>query len=221
MMIPIMISKLFNFSFPRAVLFLFAAGMMLGALPAQAAQKVDPHADPDAFLSAVAGNMLEAVKADPQALKGDTQAITALVRQYAMPYVNIDKTTRLAAGRHWREATDTQKQALASAFTNTLIRTYSGAFTQVSAGTSITLQPFRGDPQADDVVVRTLVSRANATPVAVDYRLEKTPDGWKVYDLNVEGIWLIQNYRNQFSQEIGRNGIDGLIAALNAKSGSR
>ena len=105
-----------------------------------------------------------------------------------------------------------------SAFRGTLVRTYSGALTRVTSGTTITALPFRGDPKADDVVVRTLISQPNGQPVGVDYRLEKTPQGWKIYDMNVEGIWLIENYRNQFAQQINQNGIDGLIQALNQRN---
>ncbi|MFT0531997.1 phospholipid-binding protein MlaC [Castellaniella hirudinis] len=204
----------------RPLMLGLAIGLLgLSATAARAAQAIDAHAAPDVFLDAVANTMLDAVKADPDALKGDVGAISSLVRQYALPYVDINKTTRLAAGRYWRQASKPQQDDLVKAFTGTLIRTYSGAFTRVTPATRITLQPFRQDPGADDVVVRTLVSQPNSADIGVDYRLEKTPDGWKVYDLNVEGIWLIQNYRNQFSQEIGRSGIDGLIQALNTKSG--
>jgi len=199
---------------------LLGLALALCAAPAARAEHaVDPKAAPDVFLGAVANNMLEAVKADPLALKGDVGHITALVRQYALPYVDMDKTTRLAAGRYWRQASAQQQADLVKAFTGTLIRTYSGAFTRVTPATTITLLPFRGDAQGDDAVVRTSVSQPNSSPIGVDYRLEKTDAGWKVYDLNVEGIWLIQNYRNQFAQEIGRSGVDGLIKALNAKSG--
>lgn len=199
---------------------LLGAALTLGFLPAaQAEHPIDPKATPDVFLGAVANNMLEAIKADPLALKGDVSHITALVRQYALPYVDMNKTTRLAAGRYWRQASAAQQEALVQAFTGTLIRTYSGAFTRVTPDTVITLLPFRGEAQADDAVVRTTVSQPNSPAIGVDYRMGQTDAGWKVYDLNVEGIWLIQNYRNQFSQEIGRSGIDGLIKALNAKSG--
>lgn len=203
----------------RAALLGLALG--LAVLPAaQARQAVDPKAAPDAFMMAVASNMLDAVKADPKALQGDTSHITALVREYALPYVDMNKTTRLAAGRYWRQATPAQQQALVDAFMGTLIRTYSGAFTKVTPDTTMTLLPFRGDDATGDAVVRTTVSQSNSSPINVDYRLEQTDAGWKVYDLAVEGIWLIQNYRNQFSQEIARSGIDGLIKALNAKNGS-
>lgn len=184
---------------------------------AMAEQTIDPKAAPNDFLESIADNMLQAVKADPQALAGDASAITELVRKYALPYVDMEKTTRLAAGQNWRKATDKQKQELVNAFTNTLIRTYSGAFKRISADTTITIKPFRGDVNADDAVVRTSISQSNSAPIDVDYRLSRDSNGWQVYDLNVEGIWLIQNYRNQFTQEINRNGIDGLIQALNKK----
>ncbi|CAM5193577.1 Phospholipid transport system substrate-binding protein OS=Castellaniella defragrans OX=75697 GN=HNR28_002090 PE=4 SV=1 [Castellaniella defragrans] len=200
-----------------ASLCLLGLALCLGvSLAAPAAERpVDTKASPEVFLSAVANNMLDAVKADPKALQGDTGHITAIVRQYALPYVDMNKTTRLAAGRYWRQASAQQQADLVKAFTGTLIRTYSGAFTRVTPSTVITMLPFRAGNSADDAVVRTTVSQPNGSPIGVDYRLEKTSDGWKVYDLNVEGIWLIQNYRNQFSEEISRSGIDGLIKALN------
>lgn len=182
-----------------------------------AERPVDARAAPDVFLGAVADNMLAAVKADPKAMAGDVPHISAIVRQYALPYVDMNKTTRLAAGRYWRQASAAQQTQLIKAFTGTLIRTYAGAFTRVTPATKITLAPFRGDDKTDDAVVRTTVSQSNAPPLGVDYRLSRTDGVWKVYDLNVEGIWLIQNYRNQFAEEINRSGIDGLIKALSQK----
>lgn len=198
-------------------------GLILGlavAAPAQAERAVDPKAEPNAFMEAIANNMLDAVKTDPGARQGDVAAITRLVEQYAMPYVDMNKTTRLSAGRYWRQASDAQKSALIEAFKGTLIRTYSGAFTRVDNSSQIRFLPFRGDPQADDAVVRSTVSQPNAPSVSVDYRLERSPQGWRIYDLGVEGIWLIQNYRNQFAQQINSNGIDGLIKALKAHTAS-
>jgi phospholipid transport system substrate-binding protein len=135
-----------------------------------------------------------------------------------MPYVDFQKTTRLAAGHYWRQASDAQKIALADAFRGTLVRTYSGAMGKVNASTKISLLPFRGDPTAQDVVVRTVLDQNNQQPLEMDYRLERTPKGWSMYDLNVEGIWLIENYRNQFAQQINHDGIDGLIRALNQRN---
>jgi len=191
---------------------------LVAAGPAQAQRPVDPKAEPNAFMEAIANNMLDAVKADERARQGDVAAITALVEQYAMPYVDMDKTTRLSAGRYWRQASPQQKTALIEAFKGTLIRTYSGAFTKVDSNSRIDFQPFRGDPAADDAVVRSTVTQPNAPSVGVDYRLERTDAGWKIYDLGVEGIWLIQNYRNQFAQQINSSGIDGLIQALSSRN---
>jgi len=101
----------------------------------------------------------------------------------------------------------------------TLIRTYSGALTKVDNGTSMQVLPFRGDADAKDVVVRSnVVQASNTQPIRVDYRLRREPEGWRIYDINVENVWLIQNYRNQFAQQINRSGIDGLIVALNERN---
>ncbi|WP_028357384.1 MlaC/ttg2D family ABC transporter substrate-binding protein [Brackiella oedipodis] len=169
--------------------------------------------DPNAFVQNIGDQTLNAFKQNSAARNGNIAAIQGIVNQHLMPNVDFQKTTRLAVGQPWRKATDAQKQQLTEGFKETLIRTYSGAFKNITPNTKITLQPFRGNAQAKDVVVRSSISAANG-PVAVDYRLEKSGNTWKVYDFSVEGIWLIQNYRNQFTQEINRGGIDGLIKAL-------
>ncbi|MGG4605882.1 phospholipid-binding protein MlaC [Paenalcaligenes sp. Me131] len=186
--------------------------------PLSSAQTIDATSAPQDFVEAVASTALNAVKNDDAARQGDREAVKALIETHILPYVNFEKTTRLAAGRHWRTATPEQRQNLINAFKNTLIRTYSGAMTKVDDKSSISMQPFRGDANANDVVVRSMINQSNGPAVAVDYRLEKTPEGWKVYDLNVENIWLIQNYRNQFNDQIAQNGIDGLINALNQQN---
>ncbi|KRC71768.1 putative phospholipid-binding protein MlaC precursor [compost metagenome] len=192
---------------------------LLGMAAATAAQaRPDPNGPPDAFVLAAANETLDVLKADGSVKAGNTARINEVVDQHILPFVNFQKTTRLAAGRYWRQATEQQKTALAEAFRGTLVRTYSGALTRVTPSTRITGLPFRGDAKADDVVVRTLISQSNSQPVGVDYRLEKTAQGWKIYDMNVEGIWLIENYRNQFAQQINQNGIDGLIQALNQRN---
>jgi len=167
----------------------------------------------------VADQVLAALKADSSVRAGNTARVNQIVDELILPNVNFEKTTRLAAGRYWRQATPEQQAALVKAFRGTLGRSYSGAFTRVDEGTSIKVLPFRGEADATDLVVRSQVTqRANTQPIALDYRLEKTPQGWKIYDLNVENIWLIENYRNQFSQQISQNGIDGLIQALNQRA---
>src|SRR5690554_6712347 len=200
---------------------LWAAGLLMTAAAllasgmAHAQTTPNPKAAPNEFVQAVADNALQAVKNDQAVKNGDLSRINELVDQLILPYVNFEKTTRLAAGRYWRQASPEQQKALVDAFRGTLIRTYSGVLSSVDEVSRIDIQPFRGDPNADDVVVRSLVTQRNGPAVGVDYRLERTPEGWKVYDINIENIWLIQNYRNQFAQQIQQSGIDGLIKALN------
>ena len=203
--------------FPLLQRLAFAGLLGLAATPAVQAQP-NANGTPNEFVLAAANEALDVLKADGAVKAGNTARINQVVNEHILPYVNFQKTTRLAAGRYWRQATEQQRTALADAFRGTLVRTYSGALTRVTSGTTITALPFRGDPKADDVVVRTLISQPNGQPVGVDYRLEKTPQGWKIYDMNVEGIWLIENYRNQFAQQINQNGIDGLIQALNQRN---
>lgn len=178
------------------------------------AQSVDAKQPPAAFIEEVTAQTLDVVKKDKAAQAGDRTAIERLVDQYVLPYVNFEKTTRLATGRHWRDASEKQRADLVDAFKGTLIRTYSGSLDNVDNLSAINVGPFRGDPSANDVVVRSTIVQRNGPEVAVDYRMENTPQGWKIYDLNVEGIWLIQNYRNQFSQVINQKGFDGLIETL-------
>lgn len=196
---------------------LMAFALVLGISHAHA-QKVDRKQPPAEFIDEIATQALDAVKNDTAAQGGDRAAINALVNQYVLPYVNFEKTTRLATGRHWRQASPEQRNALVDSFKNTLIRTYSGALANVNKLSSIQVGPFRGDANAEDVVVRTTIIQHDGPAVGVDYRMEQTPDGWLIYDLNVEGIWLIQNYRNQFSEVIQRDGIDGLIDSLNKQT---
>ncbi|MCB5363618.1 ABC transporter substrate-binding protein [Pusillimonas sp. CC-YST705] len=199
----------------------FIAPLVLGAAcaaSAHAQQKVDPKAAPDAFVQTVANNALQAIQNEPAASRTDLNRLNQLVDQYVLPYVDLQKTTRLAAARHWRMATPEQQARLVEAFKGTLIRTYSGALAKADEVSNITIQPYRGEADAKDAHVRSSLSQRNAPSVNVDYRLENTPEGWKIYDLNVEGIWLIQNYRNQFNQTISQQGIDGLIDTLNQRN---
>ncbi|MYZ42211.1 MlaC/ttg2D family ABC transporter substrate-binding protein [Schauerella aestuarii] len=195
-----------------------ALGFLGLALAATAQAKPDPNGAPDKFVQDAANEALDVLKSDAQLRSGDLNRVNQAVDQHILPYVNFEKTTRLAAGRYWRQASADQQQRLAQAFRGTLVRTYSGALTRVNQQTKIAMLPFRGDANAKDVVVSSTISQPNDQPVRVDYRLEKTAQGWKIYDINVEGIWLIENYRNQFAQQINQNGVDGLINALNQRN---
>lgn len=185
-----------------AGLFLFA-----GASHAQADAKA-----PDALIKEVSANVLDAVKADKSIQAGDVQKVIALVETKVMPHVNFQRMTSAAVGRAWRQATPEQKTRLQDEFKVLLVRTYSGALAQVKDQT-VELKPFRAAAGDSEVVVRTEV-RGKGEPVQLDYRLEKSDSGWKIYDVNVLGIWLVDNYRSSFAQEISAGGIDGLINKL-------
>ena len=177
---------------------------------------------PDALIKEVSTDVLDAVKADKSIKQGDVQKVIALVDAKVMPYVNFQRMTSSAVGRYWRQATPDQQKRLQEEFKVLLVRTYSGAVAQVQDQT-VEIKTMRGAAADKEVVVRTEI-RGRGDPVQLDYRLEQAAAGsWKIYDVNVLGVWLVENYRNSFSQEIGANGIDGLIAKLaerNAKAGA-
>ena len=193
--------------------------MLAGLLLAGAAAFVRPvHAAdeaPDALVKRLSTDVLETIKADKSIKAGDVNKIMALVDSKIMPNVNFQRMTASAVGPAWRQATPEQQQRLQEEFKKLLVRTYAGALDQVS-DQSVVVRPFRGSPDDKEVLVRTEV-RGSGDPVQLDYRLEKTPGeagGWKIYNLNVLGVWLVDTYRSQFAQEINAKGIDGLIAAL-------
>ena len=167
---------------------------------------------PDALIKQVSTDVLDSVRADKDILAGDVQKVIVLVDAKVMPHVNFQRMTASAVGRYWRQATPEQQKRLQAEFKNLLVRTYSGALAQVKDQT-VQLKPMRGGADDAEVVVRTEV-RGKGDPIQLDYRLEKSADGWKIYDVNVMGVWLVENYRNSFAQEIGTSGIDGLIAKL-------
>jgi len=175
---------------------------------------------PDAMIEQLSNQVLAAIKADKNALQsGDLVPVMKIVDDLIMPNVDFERMTASAVGPSWRRATPDQKQKLQQAFKTLLIRTYAGALKQVGDQT-VEMRPFRGNPTDQEVIVQTRV-RGKGDPIQLDYRLERTPGqgaGWKIYDLNVLGIWLVDNYRPQFSQQINAGGIDALIQALNARN---
>jgi phospholipid transport system substrate-binding protein len=167
---------------------------------------------PDALIKQVSTDVLDAVKADKSIQAGDTQKVIALVDSMVMPHVNFQRMTASAVGRYWRQATPDQQKRLQDEFKTLLVRTYSGALAQVRDQT-VSMKPMRSSPTDTEVIVRTEV-RGKGDSIQLDYRLEKADSGWKIYDVNVLGVWLVENYRNSFAQEIGANGVDGLIGKL-------
>ncbi len=167
---------------------------------------------PDALIKRVSSEVLDAIKADKAIQAGETNRVLALVDTKVMPNVNFTRMTASAVGRNWRQATPEQKARLQQEFKTLLIRTYSGALSQVN-DQKLNVKPLRAAAGDTEVTVRTEVL-GRGDPVQLDYRMEKTPTGWKIYDLNVLGIWLVETYRTQFAQEVSANGLDGLIASM-------
>lgn len=172
---------------------------------------------PDALIEKVSNDVIDTIKADKAIQGGDLQKINGLVDEKVMPYVNFERMTAAAVGRYWRQATPEQRKRLQDEFKTLLVRTYAGALTQVRDQTTVQLKPMRSSPGDAEVIVRTQVL-GKGEPVQLDYRLEKAGDSWKIYDVNVLGVWLVEQYRNSFAQEIGANGIDGLIGKLAEKN---
>lgn len=169
----------------------------------------------DAFIRRVSTETLDMVKADKSLRNGDTGRIMQMVDSKLMPHVNFRRMTALATGPSWRKASPEQQKRLQDEFKTLLVRTYSGALSQVS-DQSVVVKPLRPGQDDKNLVVNTEV-RGKGDPVQLDYRLEKTPGegaGWLIYDFNVMGIWLIENYRTQFTKEVNSGGIDGLINSL-------
>ncbi len=193
----------------RRVAVLAAAAVLAG--PALAADEA-----PDVLIRRLSTEVLDTIKADKALQSGDVNKVIALVDTKIMPNVNFQRMTASAVGPGWRQATPEQQKRLQDEFKTLLVRTYSGALTQVTSEQTILVKPMRGSGDDAEVTVRTEV-KGRGDPIQLDYRLEKTTGqgaGWKIYNLNVLGVWLVEQYRSQFAQEINAKGLDGLIAAL-------
>lgn len=174
---------------------------------------------PDAFIQRITNETLNTIKADPALRGGDMGKIMQLVDNQLMPHVNFHRMTALATGPAWRRATDAQKKRLQEEFKILLVRTYAGGLNQINDQV-VVVKPLRPNQPDKNLVVNTDL-RGQGSPVQFDYRLEKTPGqgaGWMIFDMNILGVWLIENYRNQFTQEINAGGIDALIASLAARN---
>ncbi len=210
-----------KFFLSRLFAMLLVSTSSLLALPVSAADQAA-----DALIKGMSTDMLDTIKADKAIQAGDVSRIIALVDAKIMPNVDFQRMTAAAVGPAWRQATAEQQKRLQEEFKILLVRSYAGALNQVSDQT-ITVKPMRAAPEDKEVVVRTEV-KGRGDAIQLDYRLEKTPGqgaGWKIYNLNVLGVWLVETYRSQFAQEINANGIGGLIVTLternkaNAKKG--
>ncbi|RQH04464.1 MlaC/ttg2D family ABC transporter substrate-binding protein [Paraburkholderia dinghuensis] len=198
-------------------LFLFIA-LLAGLAPGVSAfaQTTVDQSDPQALIKTATQQVLDEVRTNSIA-PDDIARVRGIVDRDILPYVDFKRTTQLAMGRHWRTATPEQQQRIETEFQSLLIHLYSGALAQLKPDQQIEYLPMRSSPGDTDAVVRTL-AQTSGKPVEIDYRLYKTPQGWRLYDLNVLGAWLIQTYRQQFNEEIQQGGIDGLIQFLTARN---
>jgi phospholipid transport system substrate-binding protein len=190
--------------------------MTIGALafaPLAAAQEA-----PDALIKRISQEVLDTAKNDKEIQGGNQKRVLELVEAKVLPYVDFQRMTALAAGRFWREATPEQQKQLTNEFRTLLVYTYSGAISQVR-DQKLEFKPMRADPSDTEVEVRSqVVQPRGGDPIQLNYRLEKLPSGWKIYDVNVLGAWLVETYKGNFAAEISKGGIDGLIKTLADKN---
>lgn len=196
------------------VLLLGSASLL--ALPALAADEAA-----NALINRLSGEVLDSIKSNPSIRAGDVAKIVTLVDATVMPHMDFKRMTASAVGPAWRQASPEQQKRLQEEFKTLLVRTYAGAVAQ-AADLRVVVKPLRASPQDTEVVVRTEI-QGRGDPVQLDYRLEKTSGdgaGWKIYNLNVMGVWLVETYRSQFAQEVNIKGVDGLIATLTDRNKS-
>jgi phospholipid transport system substrate-binding protein len=173
---------------------------------------------PDGLVKFVVEDVMNTIKTDKAIQSGDLRKINSLVDQKILPYSDFQKTTRMSMGRNWSKATPAQQALITQEFKTLLIRIYGGALAQVK-DQKIQYKPFRASADDTDVIVRTVVV-GKGEPIQLDYRLEKTANVWRVYDINILGAWLVESYRNQFNDQISKGGIDGLIQFLQQRNNS-
>jgi phospholipid transport system substrate-binding protein len=172
---------------------------------------------PDVLVKRISQDVIDTAKADKDIQAGNQKRIVELVETKILPHVDFQRMTSLAAGRFWRDATPEQQKALTNEFRSLLVFTYSGALSQVK-DQKVEFKPLRAAPTDTEVEVRSQVVQPRGEPIQLNYRMEKLATGWKIYDINVLGAWLVETYKGNFAAEIGKSGIDGLIKTLADKN---
>jgi phospholipid transport system substrate-binding protein len=181
---------------------------------------VSSHADnvaPDVLVKGTTIEVTTILKRDKAVLLNDSQKLYALIDAKVLPHFDFNQMTMLAVGRYWRQATPAQQQALVKEFRTLLVRTYANALAEFN-NQVIEFKPFTMPANATDATVQTQVKQPGAQPIPIDYSMEKTDTGWKVYDVSIDGVSLVTNYRSSFGSEIRNSGIDGLIRTLTARN---
>ena len=172
---------------------------------------------PEDVISTITQEIVDEIKNRPDLSSGNLASINELVDKKVMPILDFEKMTALAVGKKWRSATDAQKSSLMKVFRQLLLLSYSGSI-KFAEQAKVKILPPRRKPGDTNVVVRTRVSIPGQQAIPVNYRMKFTNDGWKIYDLNVLGLWLVDNYRVQFSQIVDTRGVDGLIDVIDKKN---
>ena len=178
---------------------------------------------PDAMVRKNTNEILAAIKADKGLAAGDQKKIEALANDKVLPYFNFVRMTQLAVGRNWKDASEDQKKLLIEEFRTLLVRTYSTSLTQFRDQT-IEVKPTKMTAADTEVVVKTQINQPGGQAIPIDYSMEKSSGAWKVYDVLIDGVSLVTNYRSSFNTEIQKSGIDGLIKSMserNAKNAAR
>lgn len=198
-------------TFTRILTLFMTIGSLAFVQPATAQEA------PDTLVKRISEEVLDLAKADKEIQAGNQIRVRALVEDKILPYVDFQYMTALAAGPDWNQATPEQQKQLTSEFRALLVYTYSGAISQIK-DQKVTFKPMRADPANTEVEVRSTVAQRRGDLMQLNYRLKKLADGWKIYDINIAGAWLVEAYKSSFATEIGKNGIDGLIKVLSDKN---
>ena len=192
---------------------LAALALTFAALLAGAPARAAPDTAPDALVRKSIDEVLAIIKADKELQSGNPQKLYALVEEKVLPHFDFTRMTRLAVGRNWAQASDAQKEALTKEFQTLLVRTYSTSLSQYRNQT-IDVKPAKFAPADKDTTVRTVVNQPGGQPIPIDYGMERTDKGWKVYDVVVDGVSLVTTYRGSFNDQIQKSGVDGLVKTL-------
>ena len=201
----------------REMMIKLMVGMVAMLFLAGAPLRAQEIVAPDVLAKSVTDDVLAVLRADKDIQSGNTKKVVDLVEKKVLPHFEFARMTRLAVGPNWRQATPEQQKALINEFRALLVQTYAATFAAYRNQT-IEYRPLRTQPGDTEVVVKSLINQSGGKPVTVDYRMEKSPDGWKVYDVVVADLSLVQNYRGSFETEVRKGGIDGLVKALTEKN---
>jgi phospholipid transport system substrate-binding protein len=186
--------------------------------PAAATSPV-PGPGPRELMQQISNNVLKDLDANREAYRKDPKKLRALIDKHLLPHFDVEYSARLVLGKHWRTATDDQKKRFVDAFYQSLMRNYGNAMVDFTAD-RLTILPYKGDPDATTATIRTEIKRDNGAPVSVNYSVHATPKGWLAWDVIIEGVSYVKNYRTDFGAEIEQKGIDAVIQRLETQNAS-